>query len=92
MSTHTAAPTHTTEPATTDPEYRKQVQAFCVHAVIAAGTLVFILAVNLMTNLSAGIADEFSAWWSLWAVLGWSAGIGVHGLVVWLNRPDDAVA
>ncbi|MEM9201839.1 MAG: 2TM domain-containing protein [Actinomycetota bacterium] len=81
--------THTTEPTNVNAEYRRQVQAFHVHAVIAAGTLVFILGVNLMTNLSAGIAGEFTAWWSLWAVLGWSAGIGVHGLVVWLNRPTE---
>lgn len=45
-------------------------------------------AVNLVTNLSAGIAGEWSAWWSVWAFIGWSAGIAVHGLVVRLQRPN----
>ena len=46
-----------------------------------------MLAVNLLTNLSAGIAGDIDSWWSLWAILGWSAGLMVHGFVVWLARP-----
>lgn len=26
-------------------------------------------------------------WWSVWAIFGSTTGLGVHGLVVWLNRP-----
>ncbi len=52
-----------------------------------AGGMIVIFAVNLLTNLSAGIAGEWSAWWALWAFLGWRIGIAVHGLVVRLNRP-----
>lgn len=49
--------------------------------------MVVIFSVNLTTNLSAGIADEWSAWWSVWALIGWGLGVVVHGLVVRLNRP-----
>jgi hypothetical protein len=28
-----------------------------------------------------------TAWWSVWAFIGWGLGIVVHGLVVRLNRP-----
>lgn len=66
---------------------RQGVRVFQAHAAVAAGTLVLILAVNLLTSLSAGTAGDISAWWSLWAILGWSAGLGVHGFVVWLARP-----
>ena len=67
--------------------YREGVRVFQAHAAVAAGTLVLILAVNLLTSLSAGTAGDISAWWSLGAILGWSAGLGVHGFVVWLARP-----
>lgn len=63
------------------------VRVFQAHAAVAAGSIALMLAVNLLTNLSAGTAGEISAWWSLWAVIGWSAGLGVHGFVVWLARP-----
>ena len=49
-----------------------------------------IFAVNLLTNLFAGIAGDWTAWWSVWALLGWGLGIVIHGLVVWLNRPSLA--
>jgi len=49
--------------------------------------MLVVVAVNLLTNLSAGIVGDWTAWWSLWALLGWGAGIGLHGLVVWMNRP-----
>ncbi len=71
--------------------YRQGVRVFQAHAAVAAGTLVLILAVNLLTSLSAGTAGAISAWWSLWAILGWSAGLGVHGFVVWLARPVTAI-
>ena len=32
-------------------------------------------AVNLLTNLSAGIAGAWTAWWSVWALIGWGAGL-----------------
>lgn len=67
--------------------YRQGVRVFQAHAAAAAGTLVLILAVNLLTSLSSGTAGNISAWWSLWAILGWSSGLGVHGFVVWLARP-----
>ena len=67
--------------------YRQGVRVFQAHAAVAAGALVLILAVNLLTSLSAGTAGDISAWWSLWAILGWSAGLGVHGFVVWLAKP-----
>ena len=67
--------------------YRQGVRVFQAHAAIAAGSIALMLAVNLLTNLSAGMAGEISAWWSLWALIGWSAGLGVHGFVVWLARP-----
>ncbi len=49
--------------------------------------MVVMFGVNLVTNLAAGIAESWSAWWSPWALIGWSAGLAIHGLVVWLNRP-----
>lgn len=67
--------------------HRQGVRVFQACAAVAAGTLVLILAVNLLTSLFAGTAGDISAWWSLWAILGWSAGLGVHGFVVWLARP-----
>jgi len=68
--------------------YVHQLRVFYVHAAVFAGSMAINLAVNLLVNLSAGIAGEWSAWWSLWALLGWGAGIAVHGLVVRLNRPS----
>lgn len=80
--------TNTHEPTADDlARYRQGVRVFQAHAAVAAGSIALMLAVNLLTNLSAGIAGETSAWWSLWALIGWSAGLGVHGLVVWLARP-----
>ncbi len=80
----------TSDQQSTDPDlarYRQGVRVFQAHAAVAAGSIALILAVNLLTNLSAGTAGEISAWWSLWALIGWSAGLGVHGLVVWLSKP-----
>lgn len=70
--------------------YVQQLQAFYVHAAVFAAGMVIIFAVNLVTNLSAGIAGEWSAWWSVWALIGWGLGIVVHGLVVGLNRPSPS--
>ncbi len=69
--------------------YVEQLQAFFVHAGVFAVGMVVILVVNVATNLAAGIADEWWAWWSVWAFIGWGAGIAVHGLVVRLNRPSS---
>lgn len=69
-----------------------QLRVFYTHAGVAAATLTVIFAVNLVTNLAAGIADEWPAWWSVWALIGQSAGLAVHGLVVRLNRPKPAIS
>ncbi|RMH69865.1 MAG: hypothetical protein D6683_15785 [Actinomyces sp.] len=63
------------------------MRAWRVHACVFALGMLVVVAVNLLTNLSAGIVGDWTAWWSLWALLGWGAGIGLHGLVVWMNRP-----
>ncbi len=67
--------------------YVQQLQAFYVHAGVFAGGMLIIFIVNLATNLDAGIAGDWRAWWSAWAFIGWGLGIAVHGLVVRLNRP-----
>lgn len=72
--------------------YVQQLRVFYVHAAVFAGSTAVNIAVNLFINLSAGIAREWSAWWSIWAVIGWGAGIAVHGLVVRLNRPSRSPA
>ncbi|MGH1491751.1 MAG: 2TM domain-containing protein [Acidimicrobiales bacterium] len=72
--------------------YVHQLRAFYVHAAVFVGSMAINIAVNLFVNLSAGIADEWSAWWSIWALIGWGAGIAVHGLVVRLNRPSFAAS
>lgn len=70
-------------------EYPHQVRAFQIHAAVFAAGMVGIFLVNLLTNLAAGIADQWSAWWSVWALIGWGLGIAVHGLVVRLARPGS---
>lgn len=92
MTTPAETPKHADD-ETSDREeaarrYVQQLRVFYVHAAVFAGSMAIILAVNLFVNLSAGIAGEWSAWWSLWALIGWGAGIAVHGLVVRLNRPS----
>lgn len=72
--------------------YVKQLHAFYINAGVFAAGMVVIFMVNLATNLSAGIAGEWSAWWSVWAFLGWGSGISVHGVVVWLNRPSSSAS
>ncbi|MGI9641506.1 MAG: 2TM domain-containing protein [Acidimicrobiia bacterium] len=68
-------------------EYVRQLRAFYIHASVFAGSMVVIIAVNVAVNVSAGIADEWWAWWSVWALLGWGIGVTVHGLVVRMARP-----
>lgn len=68
-------------------EYTQQLRAFQIHAAVFAAGMVVIFLVNLLTNIAAGITGQWSAWWSGWALIGWSLGIAVHGLVVWLQRP-----
>lgn len=67
--------------------YVLQLQAFYIHAGVFAAGMILIFVVNLATNVSAGIAGEWWAWWSAWAFLGWGVGVAIHGLVVLLNRP-----
>ena len=69
--------------------YAQQRRAFRIHAAVFAAGMIVIFAVNLLTNLAAGIADQWSAWWSLWALIGWGLAIAVHGFVVWLSRPES---
>jgi len=66
--------------------YLEQERAFRVHAVVAACSLVVIVAVNAFVNAGTGIAGDWWAWWSLWAVLGWGIGIAIHGTAVRLAR------
>ena len=68
-------------------QHAEQLRAFQAHAGAFIVGMAFMFGVNLVTNLAAGIAGSWSAWWSLWALIGWSAGVAIHGLVVWLNRP-----
>ena len=72
--------------------YVEQLHAFAIHAGVFTAGMVIILIVNFATNLSAGIAGEWQAWWSVWALAGWGIGIAVHGLVVRLNRPSPSSA
>lgn len=68
--------------AAAEAQRAKETQAFRIHAVVFAASMTLIIAVNLLTNLSAGTAGQWSSWWSLWALIGWGAGLTVHGLVV----------
>jgi hypothetical protein len=70
--------------------YADQLRAFHGHVGGFATGMFIMFAVNLVTNISAGTAGDWNAWWSVWALLGWSIGIAVHGFVVWLNRPSFA--
>jgi hypothetical protein len=96
MTAPTDPPSQTDQPADERKEaarrYVQQLRVFYVHAAVFAGSIAIIVAVNLLVNLNAGTAGEWSAWWSLWALIGWGAGIAVHGLVVRLNRPSFAVS
>ncbi|MEL6893257.1 MAG: 2TM domain-containing protein, partial [Actinomycetota bacterium] len=56
--------------------HAEQILAFRLHAAVFAATMVLIVLVNLLTNLRAGIAGDLSAWWSIWALLGWSLSVG----------------
>ena len=71
-------------------QYPEQVRVLQAHAGVFLVGMAVIFGVNLLTNLAAGIAGSLSAWWSLWALIGWSAGVAIHGLVVWLNRPTPS--
>lgn len=69
-----------------------QLRVFYAHAGGAAACLTIIFAVNLATNIPAGLTSEWSAWWSGWALIGWTPGLAVHGLVVRLQRPKPAMS
>jgi hypothetical protein len=66
--------------------YVQQVRAFRVHASVFAGSVVIIFLVNLAVNVGTDIADEWWAWWSGLALLGWGLGVTIHGLVVRMSR------
>ncbi len=68
-------------------QHAEQRRAFQAHAGVFLVGMAVIFGVNLVVNLMADIAGSWSAWWSLWALIGWGAGVAIHGLVVWLNRP-----
>ena len=68
--------------------YVQQLRAFSIHGAVFAISMVGLFVVNLATNTSAGIAGEWWAWWSAWALLGWGLGVAVHGLVVRMARPQ----
>lgn len=68
----------------------QQEAALRIHAAVFGASMAIIFLVNLLTNASAGIMGEVSAWWSLWALVGWGAGLGVHWAVVRLARSDFA--
>lgn len=69
--------------------YKRQQQAFYLHTAVFVVCMIIMFVVNLATNLSAGSTGELRAWWCLWALLGWTIGIIVHGSVVLLNWPSS---
>lgn len=73
---------------TDDHLHQHQRRAFRIHARLFTAVMVVIVAVNVATNAAAGLLGEVSAWWSIWAFLGWGAGVTVHGTVVRMARPE----
>ena len=51
-----------------------------------AASMTLIIGVNAAVNANAGSLGQWSAWWSVWSLIGWGAGLTVHGLVVRLAR------
>jgi hypothetical protein len=49
---------------------------------VFAGSVVIIFLVNLAVNVGADIAEEWWAWWSGLALLGWGLGATIHGPVL----------
>lgn len=72
--------------ATDTSRARAETMALHAHASVFAAGMIVICSVNLVTNLSAGVADRWSARWSVWALLGWGIGLLIHALVVRLAR------
>ena len=80
------SPTVEAEPQPMDEtRTREQVQVFRAHAAVFVAGMVPMFLANLLTNLSAGIAGSWEAWWSAWALIGWSSGLAIHGLVLRLE-------
>lgn len=98
MSTSDHSPPPTTAGSSEDQRreaarlYVQQLRVFYVHAGVFAVGMAIIFVVNLATNAAAGIAGEWRAWWSVWALLGWGLGIAIHGLVVRLSRPGRSTS
>ncbi|MEO0494446.1 MAG: 2TM domain-containing protein [Actinomycetota bacterium] len=84
MTTPLEAPSPDHRSTEAEATHARQVRAFQAHAGVAAVSLTFMLAVNLLTNLWVGSTGHIEAWWSLWSFVGWFPGLGIHGLVVWL--------
>lgn len=68
--------------------YVHQRRAFHIHAGVEVAAMIIIVVVNFATNLAAGIAGEWHAWWSIWALLGMASAVTIHGLVVRMSRPQ----
>lgn len=66
--------------------YVRGLRAFQVHAAVFAASMTLIIGVNAAVNANAGTLGQWSAWWSVWSLIGWGAGLTVHGLVVRLAR------
>jgi hypothetical protein len=72
----------------TDADRAHQRRTFHVHAAVFACSMVLIGLVNLGTNAAAGIADDWRAWWSGLALVGWGFGLAIHGVVVRIAHRD----
>ncbi len=68
--------------------YDQQRRAFRAHLGVFAGSMVIIFLINLVINAASGLTTEWSAWWSVIALLGWGIGVAVHGIVLRVARPD----
>lgn len=80
------------EHAADEARARAEVAALHAHASVFAAGMIVIFSVNLVTNLSAGVAGRWAAWWSVWALLGWGIGLVIHALVVRLARLSRAAS
>jgi len=92
-ATHQHSPITRRERAAAD-EARKraETQALHAHASVFGAGMIVIFSVNLVVNLSAGVAGRWAAWWSVWAFLGWGIGLVINALVVRLARLSQAVS
>jgi len=85
-ATHTAKNDHLRADAD---RYEHQRRAFRLHLNVFTGSMALIFLVNLAINAAAGITGEWWAWWSVLALVGWTLGITVHGIVLRMARTQD---